>query len=158
MHLDGALGSGSGDAFAHLGTPDDIDVSIELRDWLFALEGREGVAERWESIEDEDIGREERCWHTNFRSFRVVAKSTPKLVDPNETETKNGARKFPVDSIIVSICTPYFLHSLFPFLNFLRLMITFRAAFIFLVSDKITFFCAVMTVNIEVTEPYIFYL
>lgn len=100
---DGALGSGSGDAFAHLGTPDDIDVSIELRDWLFALEGREGVAERWESIEDEDIGREERCWHTNFRSFRVVAKSTPKLVDPNETETKNGARKFPVDSIIVNV-------------------------------------------------------
>lgn len=100
---DGALGSRSGDAFAHLGTPDDIDVCIELRDWLFALEGREGVAERWGSIDDEDIGREERCWHTNFRSFRVIAKSTPKLVDPNVTETKNDAHKFPVDSIIVNV-------------------------------------------------------
>uniref|UniRef100_M4F3V2 Pentacotripeptide-repeat region of PRORP domain-containing protein n=1 Tax=Brassica campestris TaxID=3711 RepID=M4F3V2_BRACM len=39
---DGTLGKGNGDGFAHLGRPDDIDVSIELRDWLFALEGREG--------------------------------------------------------------------------------------------------------------------
>lgn len=108
MHLDGALGSRNGDGFAHLGTPDDIDVSIELRDWLFALEGREGVAERWGSDDNEDIGREERCWHTNFQTFRVIAKSTPKLVDPNVTETKHAAHKFPVDSIIVSICTPYF--------------------------------------------------
>ncbi|CAF2099715.1 unnamed protein product [Brassica napus] len=42
LHLDGTLGKGNGDGFAHLGRPDDIDVSIELRDWLFALEGREG--------------------------------------------------------------------------------------------------------------------
>ncbi|WZY94776.1 hypothetical protein YC2023_067105 [Brassica napus] len=81
---DGTLGKGNGDGFAHLGRPDDIDVSIELRDWLFALEGREGVTERcWNNV-NEDIGREERCWHTNFHTFQVIAKSTPKLVDPNQ--------------------------------------------------------------------------
>ncbi|ESQ47809.1 hypothetical protein EUTSA_v10019934mg [Eutrema salsugineum] len=100
---DGTPGNWNGDGFPHLGRPDDIDVSVELRDWLFALEGREGVAERWWSNENEDIGREERCWHTNFRNFRVIAKNTPKHVDQNGTENQNDTHKYPVDSIIVSV-------------------------------------------------------
>lgn len=122
MYLDGTSGNWNGDGFPHLGRPDDIDVSVELRDWLFALEGREGVSTR--ILNNEDIGREERCWHTNFRTFRVIAKSTPKNVDPNETETQYDAHKYPVDSIIVSICTPYFSTAQFLSLNFLTLMIT----------------------------------
>uniref|UniRef100_A0A1J3FWM1 UHRF1-binding protein 1-like n=1 Tax=Noccaea caerulescens TaxID=107243 RepID=A0A1J3FWM1_NOCCA len=100
---DGTLGDLKGDGFLHLGRPDDIDVSVELRDWLFALEGREGLAERWCSNDNEDIGREERCWHTNFRTFRVIAKSTPKHVDANGTENQYDAHKYPVDSVIVSV-------------------------------------------------------
>ncbi|KFK39389.1 hypothetical protein AALP_AA3G238800 [Arabis alpina] len=96
-------GNLNGDGFPHLGRPDDIDVSVEFRDWLFALEGREGVAERWSSNDNDYVGREERCWHTNFRTFRVIAKSTPKHVDSNGTENHYDAHKFPVDSIIVSV-------------------------------------------------------
>lgn len=118
MHLDGALGDLKGDGFPHLGRPDDIDVSVELRDWLFALEGREGLAERWCSNDNEDIGREERCWHTNFRTFRVIAKSTPKHVDANGTENQYDAHKYPVDSVIVSICKLIFPQlSFFPELS-----------------------------------------
>ncbi|AEE76416.1 unnamed protein product [Arabidopsis thaliana] len=98
---DGTPGNWNGDGFPHLGRPDDIDVSVELRDWLFALEGREGVGTR--ILNNEDIGREERCWHTNFRTFRVIAKSTPKNVDSNGTENQCDAHKYPVDSIIVSV-------------------------------------------------------
>jgi hypothetical protein len=101
MHPDGTPGNWNGDGFPHLGRPDDIDVSVELRDWLFALEGREGVGTR--ILNNEDIGREERCWHTNFRTFRVIAKSTPKNVDSNGTENQCDAHKYPVDSIIVSV-------------------------------------------------------
>ncbi|XP_010466275.1 PREDICTED: uncharacterized protein LOC104746489 [Camelina sativa] len=98
---DGTPGNWNGDGFPHLGRPDDIDVSVELRDWLFALEGREGVGTH--ILNNEDIGREERCWHTNFRTFRVIAKSTPKNVDSNGTENKYDAHRYPVDSIIVSV-------------------------------------------------------
>ncbi|EOA33082.1 hypothetical protein CARUB_v10016419mg [Capsella rubella] len=98
---DGTPGNWNGDGFPHLGRPDDIDVSVELRDWLFALEGREDVGTR--ILHNEDIGREERCWHTNFRTFRVIAKSTPKNVDPKGTGNQYNARKYPVDSIIVSV-------------------------------------------------------
>ncbi|CAN8258631.1 unnamed protein product [Cochlearia groenlandica] len=96
-------GDTNGDGFPHLGRPDDIDVSVELRDWLFALEGREGVAERWLSNDNEDSGREERCWHTNFRMFQVIAKSIPKHLDQNGAETQYDAHKYPVDSILVSV-------------------------------------------------------
>uniref|UniRef100_A0A0D3CHX7 Pentatricopeptide repeat-containing protein n=1 Tax=Brassica oleracea var. oleracea TaxID=109376 RepID=A0A0D3CHX7_BRAOL len=99
---DGTQGKGNGDGFAHLGRPDDIDVSIKLRDWLFALEGREGVTERCWHNDNEDIGREERCWHTNFHTFQVIAKSTPKLVDPNVTESNYDAHRYSVDSVNVS--------------------------------------------------------
>jgi hypothetical protein len=115
MHPDGTPGNWNGDGFPHLGRPDDIDVSVELRDWLFALEGREGVGTR--ILNNEDIGREERCWHTNFRTFRVIAKSTPKNVDSNGTENQCDAHKYPVDSIIVSICTPFHCSISFPELS-----------------------------------------
>ncbi|CAF1931991.1 unnamed protein product [Brassica napus] len=94
LHLDGTLGKGNGDGFAHLGRPDDIDVSIKLRDWLFALEGREGVTERCLHNDNEDIGREERCchydtlnWAAESLKFSVkqpnLIVSKPYLLDPS---------------------------------------------------------------------------
>jgi hypothetical protein len=53
--------------------PDDIDVSIvsiELRNWLFALEGTDEVGYYFSHGGDR-ISREEKCWHSTFRSLHM---------------------------------------------------------------------------------------
>ena len=46
-----------------LGVPDDLVVSVLLRNWLFALEGTE-EARDWSSPRSGDpIGRDDKCWH-----------------------------------------------------------------------------------------------
>lgn len=85
--------------FLHL-KPDDVDVSIELRDWLFALEGAQEMAERRWFSSHEDVGRVERCWHTTFNSLRVNAKSNLKDIS-SERKQSNGKQQFPVQLITV---------------------------------------------------------
>lgn len=80
-----------------LGIPDDLDVSIELRNWLFALEGSDelsyGLSPRFSDI----IRREEKCWHTTFRTLHVSGKSSDKSNSANPSSTK----QFPVDTFLV---------------------------------------------------------
>jgi hypothetical protein len=57
--------------------PDDIDVSIKLQNWLFALEGTE-VGDYF-SHGCDHISREEKCWHSTFRSLHVSGKSSGRL-------------------------------------------------------------------------------
>lgn len=84
-----------------LGMPDDIDVSVELKNWLFALEGAQERAERW-WFHDEDIGREDRCWHTMFQSLLVNAKSRPKNVE-NGSIISPLSQKYPVELVTVGV-------------------------------------------------------
>ncbi|KAL6999390.1 hypothetical protein U1Q18_000551 [Sarracenia purpurea var. burkii] len=86
-------------AFLHLGPPDDVDLSIELKDWLFALEGAQNNGEGWCC---EDLGREERCWHTTFQSLQVRAKSSPKHV-VNGKEKSHGLQRYPVELVTVGV-------------------------------------------------------
>ncbi|KAI4390105.1 hypothetical protein MLD38_002253 [Melastoma candidum] len=60
--------------YPKLTNPDNVDVRIDLRDWLFALEGPIEMLERWQDDNCVDSAREKRCWHANFQSFRVEAK------------------------------------------------------------------------------------
>ncbi|KAF5781080.1 putative UHRF1-binding protein [Helianthus annuus] len=87
--------------YLQLGPPDDVDVSLELRDWLFALEGAE-VAEKWRFDNSEDSYREERCWHTTFDSFQVKANSSKKH-SVNSKKISPGALKYPVESVTVGV-------------------------------------------------------
>ncbi|XVF04000.1 hypothetical protein REPUB_Repub05bG0042600 [Reevesia pubescens] len=98
----GTLGGMKDDSFLHLGMPDDVDVSIELQDWLFALEGVQEMAERWWFEKEEVLGREQRCWHTTFRSLQVKAKSSPKDL-PNGKGISNGIHRYPVELVTVSV-------------------------------------------------------
>ncbi|XP_022753173.1 uncharacterized protein LOC111301632 isoform X2 [Durio zibethinus] len=99
--IGGTFGGVKDDSFLHLGMPDDVDISIELQDWLFALEGVQEMAERrW--FEKEVLGREQRCWHTTFRSLQVKAKSSPKDV-PNGKGISHGIRGYPVELVTVSV-------------------------------------------------------
>lgn len=80
-----------------------MDVSIELKNWLFALEGAQEMAEIWWFDDNhEDVGREERCWHTTFHNLHVKAKSSPKNT-LNGNGKSHGARKYPVELVTVRI-------------------------------------------------------
>ncbi|KAF9588778.1 hypothetical protein IFM89_015505 [Coptis chinensis] len=94
-----AVGDGSG--FLELGKPDDVDLSIELIDWLFALEGAQEIAERW-WFDGEDMSREEKCWHTMFQSLLVKAKSNPKNAI-NGIGKSFMMQKYPVELVTVGI-------------------------------------------------------
>ncbi|KAI3675525.1 hypothetical protein L1987_85115 [Smallanthus sonchifolius] len=87
--------------YLQLGPPDDVDVSLELKDWLFALEGAE-MAEKWWFYNSEDSYREERCWHTTFDSFKVKANSSKKH-SVNSKKILPGALKFPVESVTIGV-------------------------------------------------------
>jgi hypothetical protein len=87
-----------------LGVPDDLDVSIELRNWLFALEGTEEVGD-WSSPRSGDhISREDKCWHTTFRNLHVSGKSNDR---PNlgGAEKVLDKRAFPVERFTVIFVT-----------------------------------------------------
>lgn len=82
--------------------PDNFDISVELKDWLFALEGPQEMAESWQYNDLTDVGREERSWHTSFKSLRIEAKSVSKH-EISCKERSNPAWKFPLESVIVDI-------------------------------------------------------
>ncbi|GAU41308.1 hypothetical protein TSUD_93880, partial [Trifolium subterraneum] len=88
-------------SFPHLKKPDNVDVTIELRDWLFALEGAQDIAKRWWFSSKEDIGREQRCWHTTFHSLLVNAKSSPKKVPGGKAQSHRI--QFPLELVAVGV-------------------------------------------------------
>ncbi|XP_048235753.1 uncharacterized protein LOC8280713 isoform X2 [Ricinus communis] len=94
--------NGKDGGILHLGMPDDVDVCIELKDWLFALEGAQEMAERWWFDNHENLGREERCWHTTFQSLLVKAKNSPRH-EPYAKGNMPGRHKYPVDLVTVGV-------------------------------------------------------
>ena len=82
-----------------LGAPDDVDVLIELTDWLFAVEGEEEIAERWQ-FNSEHASREDMCWHVTFQNMLVKAKSSPKHL-MNDERKFHGKQKYPVELVTV---------------------------------------------------------
>lgn len=87
-----------------VGLPDDIELEIQLLDWLFALEGADGVAEpEGVSIKQDLQGsREDRCWHSTFRCLSLKAKGTKEAGDL--AFSKHGTKSSPVQSLIVCVC------------------------------------------------------
>nr|GMC70124.1 uncharacterized protein LOC109188219 isoform X1 [Ipomoea batatas] len=102
LSLDGSLGNGKDNGILQFGTPDDVDVSIELKDWLFALEGAQEAAERWWFCNNEDSSREERCWHTTFHSIGIKAKGSPKQITNGNTRL-HGKLKHPIELVTVGV-------------------------------------------------------
>jgi len=85
-----------------------VDVTIELKDWLFALEGAQEMAERWWFSVHEDVKREERYWHTTFHTLRVNAKSCPKNIPDRKSQSRR-IQPYPVE--LVTVKTPILLSS-----------------------------------------------
>lgn len=84
-----------------MGKPDEIDIDVQLQDWLFALEGSEGVADYARA--DSSLAREQKCWHSTFRCLRVIAlgrKAKPGDVIVLKPSSNNSSS--PVQEITVS--------------------------------------------------------
>ncbi|CAN6694537.1 unnamed protein product [Malus baccata var. baccata] len=99
---DGSPGDGRESGVLHLGKPDDVDVSVEFKNWLFALEGEREIAERWWFDNHEDVQREERCWHTTFHNLHVKAQSGPKHM-LNGNGKSYRTQKYPVELVTVGV-------------------------------------------------------
>ncbi|XP_058756498.1 uncharacterized protein LOC131629740 isoform X1 [Vicia villosa] len=97
-----SIGEEKETGFPHLKKPDDVDITIELRDWLFALEGAEDMAEKWWFSSHEDEGREDRCWHTSFHSLQVNAKGSPNNVSGGKGQTQK-IQHHPVEMVTVGV-------------------------------------------------------
>ncbi|KAJ0765700.1 putative UHRF1-binding protein [Helianthus annuus] len=85
---------GENSSYVNLGAPEDVNVSLELNDWLFALESMEVMSERLIFNDLEDSQRKERSWHTCFESIKVQANGSK-----NDTE----AHKYPVELVKVRV-------------------------------------------------------
>ncbi|XP_028192249.1 uncharacterized protein LOC114377963 isoform X1 [Glycine soja] len=95
-------GEGRDTSFPNLKNPDIVDVTIELKDWLFALEGAQEMAERWWFSVHEDVKREERYWHTTFHTLRVNAKSCPKNIPDRKSQSRR-IQPYPVELVTVGV-------------------------------------------------------
>ncbi len=100
LSLDGSSRDGNEGGILHIRKPDDVDVTIELKNWLFALEGAQEMAETWWFSDNEYVGREQRCWHTTFQNLQVKAKSSPKHLTNGKS---HGMQKYPVELVTVSV-------------------------------------------------------
>ncbi|CAJ1978727.1 unnamed protein product [Sphenostylis stenocarpa] len=96
-----SMKEGKDTSFPHLKKPDVVDITIELRDWLFALEGTQEVAERW-WFSSHDSNREEMFWHTTFHTLRVNAKSCPKNVSKRKAQS-HRIQLYPVELVTVGV-------------------------------------------------------
>ncbi|KAL6844544.1 hypothetical protein ACP4OV_026217 [Aristida adscensionis] len=85
-----------------LGVPDDLDVSIELRNWLFALEGTEVVGDGFTPRGGDYVSREENCWHTTFTNLHVSGKSSDRL-NLGGSEKLLSKKSFPVERFMAGI-------------------------------------------------------
>lgn len=83
-----------------------MDVSVELRNWLFALEGAQETVESSWSDNRVNANREERCWHSCFKSLKIKGKND--LKDSLDCIVKSKVHKYPVELITVMICSLFF--------------------------------------------------
>ncbi|EPS59717.1 hypothetical protein M569_15088, partial [Genlisea aurea] len=96
----GSFDDGKQSSLLHLGVPDDVDVSVELKDWLFALEGAQEV---FDSLYARDSSREERSWHATFRSLKVKAESGSNRFSFGRTKRDGKQQQHPIEMITVGM-------------------------------------------------------
>jgi hypothetical protein len=88
-----------------VGIPDDIELELQLLDWLFVLEGAGCVAETASTpLTKNHFGsREDRCWHSTFRCLSVKVQGTK---ESRSLLEMHGSTPSPVQSVIVSSFLP----------------------------------------------------
>lgn len=87
---------------SHLGMPDDVDVSVDLRNWLFALEGAQEMTGNLWFDNHVDGDREQLSWHTSFKSLKIKAKNSSKDLQSGCIKS-HIAHKYPVELITIGV-------------------------------------------------------
>nr|GEV74475.1 hypothetical protein [Tanacetum cinerariifolium] len=82
--------------------PDDVNISLELKDWLFALESADVMAEMPRSNDMEDSYLEKKTWHTSFESFKVKANGS-KTDCAKSKGSSIVTQKYPVEVVRVGV-------------------------------------------------------
>ncbi|KZV56427.1 hypothetical protein F511_00424 [Dorcoceras hygrometricum] len=94
---------GKDSSLLQLGAPDDVELSIQLKDWLFALEDLQDMGSNRRSFcHSENSFREERSWHATFQSLHAKGKSSPKHVVVGNGKPSMKHRS-PIESITVGM-------------------------------------------------------
>ncbi|XP_071692134.1 uncharacterized protein [Rutidosis leptorrhynchoides] len=80
-----------------LESSNDVTIILELKDWLFALESAEEMAE---SHSFDDSYKEECSWHTSFGKFKLKANGSK-----NDDGKRNSisANEYPIELVKVSV-------------------------------------------------------
>ncbi|KAI3717883.1 hypothetical protein L1987_69791 [Smallanthus sonchifolius] len=91
-----SIGGEKNSSYLNFGVPEDVNISIELKDWLFALESMEVMSERRIFNDLEDSYREERSWHTCFETIKVQANGS-------KNDRSFEAHKYPVEVVRVRV-------------------------------------------------------
>jgi hypothetical protein len=102
VKFSGVAEKGAPDSKAwEVGIPDDIELELQLLDWLFVLEGAGCVAEAASTpLTKNHFGsREDRCWHSTFRCLSVKVQGTK---ESRSLLEMHGSMPSPVQSVIVS--------------------------------------------------------
>lgn len=79
-----------------------MDVSVDLRNWLFALEGAQEMAGNLWIDNHVNVDREDKSWHTTFKSLKIKAKNSPKDL-PSGCAKSHSAQKYPVELITIGV-------------------------------------------------------
>lgn len=84
-----------------LGSPDEIEINLQLQDWMFALEGLEAESEGGAKVSNATSFLRDCCWHSAFECLHVIAKADHN--DTNAVTSQGTSTKHPVRRIIVAI-------------------------------------------------------
>lgn len=101
---------------------------MELKDWLFALESAQEMADGSYLHDSEVSEREERSWHMTFQNINISAKGTPVHAAAGKTKT-TGKQKYPIELITVRtdflplFCKSVFASIMFSSLSFFSFMV-----------------------------------
>lgn len=83
---------------------DELDLDLQLLDWLFALEGVEYGAEPMRSSlkQTDSIPRSEGCWYSTFRCLQIKSRGTK--ASRMSAARELGSKPKTVQDVTVSVC------------------------------------------------------
>lgn len=90
------------------GIPDDLDVSVELKDWIFGLEGTKEIGVKF--------------WQAAFRNLHVLGQSRSKT-ELSSTEKPSQKSPYPVECFTVQYTDNYHMYIFFLFFLVLHLIL-----------------------------------
>lgn len=104
LYLDESRGDEKNSSYLQLSSSNDVNILLELKDWLFALESADEMAESHRFDDLENSYREECSWHTSFESFKIKANGS-KIDSVNGKGNSIATHEYPIELVRVRMLT-----------------------------------------------------